>query len=353
MCFSGNFILQNSVNLPVVLQKHLQAEKNPFTNISKISGGALIQQKQKNSVMKNLPKKILIAAIAFSTVYSCNKTGYDKAEISAEPAADYSASVSDSVSMAATQTVPDKKFVKTADVNMEVKDVYDATIFIEKQLKELGGFVTESRLQSNVISEETFETSDADATLVKKYQTDNKMQVRVPTEKLGAFLTFINDQKVFLNSRIIIAEDVTANARIAELETKKLQKTGEVIEKMKNNGDKVDRTESNLDQNNQQEIANITLADNLKYSTIDIYIKEPKLRVAEIAITNTKNIDNKYKFNFFYDAKNAFVEGFYLVHRLIVGLITIWPVLLIGAAILYLLRKRKPVLYKTDSETTE
>ena len=314
----------------------------------------MVQQKPtKFTVMKNLPKKILIAAVAFSTVYSCNKGGYEKSEKVAESTSDYAAAVSDTVSMAASQTVPDKKFVKTADVNMEVKDVYDATIFIEKQLKELGGFVTESRLQSNVVSEETFETSDTDATLVKKYQTDNKMQVRVPTEKLGDFLTFINDKKVFLNSRIIVAEDVTANARIAELEIKKLKKTGEVIEKMKNNGDKVDRTENNLEQNNQQEIANITLADNLKYSTIDIYIKEPKVRVAEIAVTNTKNIDNKYKFNFFYDVKNAFVEGFYLVQRLIVGLITIWPILLIGSIIVYLLRKRKVVFTKTPSETTE
>ena len=304
--------------------------------------------------MKKLPSKIVLGSFVLLSIFSCKKGNYDKAEAVAEPNADYAAAVSDSVSMAASQNVPDKKFVKTADVNMEVKDVYDATIFIEKHLKELGGFVTESRLQSNVVSEETFETSDTDATLVKKYQTDNKMQVRVPTEKLGEFLTFINDKKVFLNSRIIIAEDVTANAKIAELETKKLKKTGEVIEKMKNNGEKVEKTENNLEQNNQQEIANITLADNLKYSTIDIYIKEPKLRVAEIAVTNTKNIDNKYKFNFFYDAKNAFVEGFYLVQRLIVGFIMIWPVLLAGSLIYYFLRKRKvftPIKKKELSES--
>ncbi len=303
--------------------------------------------------MKNLPKKLLIATVAFSTVYSCKKGGYDKAETVAEPTADYAAAVSDSVSMSASQTVAEKKFVKTADVNMEVKDVYDATIFIEKQLKDLGGFVTESRLQSNIVSEETFETSDTDATLVKKFQTDNKMQVRVPTEKLGDFLTFINDKKVFLNSRIIIAEDVTNNAKIAELETQKLQKTGTVIKKMKNNGEKVEKTESNLEQNKQQNIEKMNLADNLKYSTVDIYIKEPKVRVAEIAVTNTNNIDNKYKFNFFYDAKNAFVEGFYLVQRLIVGLIKIWPIILIGFLIIYFLRKRKAVVPNPTQNTTE
>ena len=295
--------------------------------------------------------KFAVAFVAFSFIYSCKKGGYQKTESVAETSADYTVAVSDTISIAASQTVPDKKFVKTADVSMEVQDVYDATIFIEKQLKQLGGFVTESRLQSNVVSEKTYETSDIDATLVKKYQTDNKMQVRVPTEKLGELLNFINDKKVFLNSRIIIAEDVTANAKIAELEMQKLKKTAEVIDKMKNNGEKVDRTEQNLQQNNNQQIANISLSDNLKYSTVDIYIKEPKFRIAEIAVTNTKNMDNKYKFNFLYDIKNAFVEGFYLIQRLLVILVTIWPIILTGGIILYFFRNKKTFNSKAKADS--
>ena len=54
----------------------------------------------------------------------------------------------------------------------------------------------------------------------------------------------------------------------------------------------------------------MNMTDDLKYSTIDIYIKEPQLRIAEIAVTNTTSIDNKYKYNFIYDAKDGFVYGF-------------------------------------------
>ncbi|SNV44776.1 Uncharacterised protein [Chryseobacterium taklimakanense] len=295
--------------------------------------------------MKSIHLKLAASAILLSAVFSCKK-GEVAANAVQTSTADY-AVVSDSVSMAATQQVADRKFVKTADINMEVKDVYEATIFIEKQLKELGGFVTVSRLNSNVISEDTFETSDSEATLVKKYQTENRIQARVPSEKLGDFLTRINDKKMFLNSRTILAEDVTNNAKIAQLEKQKLEKTGEVIGKMKNSGDKVDRTENNLEQHNQQQIADITLADDLNYSTVDIYIKEPKIRVAEILVTNTKNIDNKYKFTFFYDAKNAFVEGFYIIQRLLVGLITIWPLMLILGFMVYFLRRKKSGLSET------
>jgi hypothetical protein len=246
--------------------------------------------------MKNFNTKIIASSFILLIVFSCKKG--EMAESSADAkissSTGYTAeAITDSVSYAANQQIADKKFVKTADVNMEVKDVYDATIFIEKQLKNLGGFVTVSRLNSNVVSEETFETSDSEATLVKKFQTENKMQIHVPSDKLGDFLTFINDKKVFLNSRVILAKDVTNNARIAELETKKLQQTRQVIDKMKNNGEKIEKTESNLTQNNDQQIQNMKLADDLKYSTVDIYIKEPQIRVAEIAVINSKNIDNK------------------------------------------------------------
>ncbi|MET3537812.1 DUF4349 domain-containing protein [Chryseobacterium limigenitum] len=292
--------------------------------------------------MKTTYIKLSLATVLLLGIHSCKKGEATANKYELEATADSAAAVvSDSVSSAATMKVKDKQFIKTAEVNMEVKDVYEATISIEKSIQELGGFVTKSNLQSNVVSEDTYNTSSNDAMLVKKFQTENTMQVRVPTDKLGELLTLINDKKLFLNSRIINAEDVTAGIKYAELEGKRIKKSSENISQLKANKDKVKLDDDNMSENNQQQLANMNVADNLKYSTVDIYIKEPKLRIAEIAVTNTKNIDNKYKFNFIYDAKNAFVEGFYLIQRIVVGLITIWPILLITTAIIYLLRKRK------------
>lgn len=247
----------------------------------------------------------------------------------------------DSVSIAANQEVEGKKFVKTAEVDMEVKNVYDATISIEKSLKELGGFVTNSRLIAHTLSENTYNTSDESAILVRKYQNENQMQVRVPTEKLGEFLTSINDKKLFLNTRIITASDVTANIKMAELDQKRLEKTGENIAQLKATKDKVNIADTNMDLANQQKILDINLTDKLKYSTVDISIKEPKISVAEIPITNIKNIDNKYKSNFFYEVKNALVDGFYLIKQIIVFFISIWPFLLIGGIVLYFFKRKK------------
>ena len=295
--------------------------------------------------MKNLVSKTILGSAILISIFSCNKKEtVGNSTIEKNVSEDYAVSVSDSISSVATMKVKDKEFIKTADVNMEVKDVYDATISIEKSLKDLGGFVTSSRLNSQTISEETFNTSNEHAILVRKFQTENTMQVRVPSEKLGEFLNLINNKKVFLNSRVILAEDVTSNIKLAKLEEKRNAKTAENIHKLKTNTDKVSMIDDNLSEGNLQKISTYEMSDLLKYSTVDIFIKEPKLRIAEIAVTNTRNIDNKYKFNFFYDVKNAFVEGFYLIQRLIVGLVSIWPILVIASLIFYFLRKRKKPL---------
>lgn len=301
--------------------------------------------------MKTTYLKLSAAVVLLVGIYSCKKGEAVNSESEIYAEADSAYVTSDSISSVATMKVKDKQFIKTADVNMEVKDVYEATIAIEKSVQELGGFVTRSNMQCNVLSEETYNTSNEDAVLVKKYQTENTMQLRVPTEKLGALLTFINDKKLFLNSRLINAEDVTANMQYAKLEGERIKKNEQNISQLKANKDKVTLDNDNMQDGNLQQLANMNVTDNLKYSTVDVYLKEPKLRVAEIAVTNSTNVDNKYKFNFLYTAKNAFVEGYYLIQRILVLVISVWPLLIIAAAGLYFFRKRK--LIKTREISTE
>lgn len=292
--------------------------------------------------MKTTYIQLSLSAVLLLGIYSCKKGEVAETDLNAYATTDSTAAVlSDSISSVADMKVKDKQFIKTADVNMEVKDVYNATIAIEKSVQDLGGFVTNSNLQSNVVSESTYNTSNEEAMLVKKYQTENRMQVRIPTEKLGELLTAINTNKLFLNSRSINAEDVTANIKYSELEGKRNQKTSENISKLKTNKDKVTLDDKNMSEGNLQKFSSMNMTDDLKYSTIDIYIKEPQLRIAEIAVTNTTSIDNKYKYNFIYDAKDGFVYGFYLIQRIIVALINVWPLVLIAAIIIYFLRKRK------------
>ena len=300
----------------------------------------------------NLKTAAVFFAVTISVI-ACKKS-----EISeyGSPAIADSAAVavtSDSISMAATQEVEGKKFIKTADVNMEVKNVYESTISIEKYLKKNGGFVTKSEMNSSVLSEENFPINDAEAKLVREFRQINDMEVRVPTVKLGEFLEFVNQSNLFLHTRNISAEDVSANIMMADLEEKRMKKTESNIQTIKNNSEKVNLADNNLSEQNNQKLATHNLSDNLKYSTVNLHLKEPSSRISSIAVTNTKNFDNQYRYNFFYDVKNAIIKGFYLTQEIIVGLFTIWPILLFSGIGFYFWKKRKTVSKNFNSENKE
>ena len=300
----------------------------------------------------NLKTAAVFFAVTISVI-ACKKS-----EISeyGSPAIADSAAIavtSDSISMAATQEVEGKKFIKTADVNMEVKNVYESTISIEKYLKENGGFVTKSEMNSSVLSEENFPINDAEAKLVREFRQINDMEVRVPTVKLGEFLEFVNQSNLFLHTRNISAEDVSANIMMSDLEEKRMKKTENNIQTIKNNAEKVNLADNNLSEQNNQKLATYNLSDNLKYSTVNLHLKEPSSRISSIAVTNTKNFDNQYRYNFFYDVKNAIIKGFYLTQEIIVGLFTIWPILLFSGIGFYFWKKRKTVSKNFNSENKE
>ena len=300
----------------------------------------------------NLKTAAVFFAVTISVI-ACKKSEiseYGSPEIADSAAV---AVTSDSISMAATQEVEGKKFIKTADVNMEVKNVYESTISIEKYLKKNGGFVTKSEMNSSVLSEENFPINDAEAKLVREFRQINDMEVRVPTVKLGEFLEFVNQSNLFLHTRNISAEDVSANIMMADLEEKRMKKTESNIQTIKNNSEKVNLADNNLSEQNNQKLATYNLSDNLKYSTVNLHLKEPSSRISSIAVTNTKNFDNQYRYNFFYDVKNAIIKGFYLTQEIIVGLFTIWPILLFSGIGFYFWKKRKTASKKINPKNLE
>lgn len=292
--------------------------------------------------MKTTYIRVSLAAFLLTAVYSCKKGEVSQDDLTTYATADSAAATaSDSISAAASVRVKDKQFIKTAEVNMEVKNVYDATVSIEKSVQELGGFIIRSDMKSNVVSEETYNTSDEEAILIKKYQTENAMQVRVPSEKLGELLTLINDRKLFLNTRSIHAEDVTSDIKYAALESNRVKKNETNISRLKPGKDQVTLDNENAAEGNIQQLNSMNITDQLKYSTVDIYIKEPGVRVAAIPVINTESINNQYKSDFIYRAKSAFVEGYYLIQKIMLGLIIIWPILLIAVIITYFIKKRR------------
>lgn len=293
-------------------------------------------------------KQVIVGVLFLSFVFSCNKKA-ENAEV-IMPLGLGEEMVTDTlvepISMVATQEIEGKKFIRKADVNMEVKDVYETTVFVENTLKEMGGFVTSSNYESMVEEEKHYPQSDEKTMLVRKYSSVNKMKVRVPTEKLMDFLKVLNEKSLFLNHRTITAEDVSASIKMTELEKQRTQQHKNKLSQQVNTTKNAEATNDNEREINEQKIQEFNLADELKYSTIEIFIKEPKTKISQIEIPNIKSQENQYKYNFWYDVKEAFIDGFYVFQRFLVFLVEAWLFILAIVLGVFAWRNRYKILKK-------
>ena len=308
--------------------------------------------------MKSITQKIVFSLVFLVIIASCAKKNeaegtyedLDLKSLESEAVAD---STTAPISMAASQEVEGKKFVRKADVNMEVSDVYQATIYIENTLKEMGGFVTLSNYRSEVLEEKVFPQSDEKSMLVREYITKNQMQVRVPTEKLSDFLKQLNDKNIFLRERIITAEDVSTNIKMAELEKQRMAKHKAQLSQQTNTIKNAEAVNENERELIYQKINDLNLADELKYSTVEIYLSEPKSKISQVEIPNTKSLKNKYQGGFGYSIKEAFADGFYGFQQFLILVAHAWMFILAGILGIFIWKNRKKFWKKSDKKEEE
>ena len=308
--------------------------------------------------MKSITQKIVFSLVFLVIIASCAKKNESEAayavtdlkNLESEAVAD---SATAPISMAASQEVEGKKFVRKADVNMEVSDVYQATIYIENTLKEMGGFVTLSNYRSEVLEEKVFPQSDEKSMLVREYITKNQMQVRVPTEKLSDFLKQLNDKNIFLRERIITAEDVSTNIKMAELEKQRMAKHKAQLSQQTNTIKNAEAVNENERELIYQKINDLNLADELKYSTVEIYLSEPKSKISQVEIPNTKSLKNKYQGGFGYSIKEAFADGFYGFQQFLILVAHAWMFILAGILGIFVWKSRKKFWKKSEKKEEE
>lgn len=298
--------------------------------------------------MKSL--KVSVAILIFSLgLMGCNQNSklensystidsVESQELAMESEMDAINESSDSVmtSSAATYQDPKRKFVRKADVSMEVDNVYKSTIKVEAKLAEIGGFVEESQLSSNINSRQTFPISSDSAREVKRYTVRSQMTVRVPQEHLGAFLIALGDEIQFLNYRNISAEDVSLNMEWAKLEKERWNKTNQQLTalnhqsgKIKDKKEVIQSMSSNQSHVNQETFNTLKLNDEVNYSSIQLEFTE-KEKIAETMVFNAKSYDDKYRPDFLYSAVNSLKGGYYLLQIVLLGLLYLWPLLILA-----------------------
>jgi hypothetical protein len=294
--------------------------------------------------MKILKK--LFFVFTASVIFNACQPGKESFENSESLSADSIKNDAPLSSTAATYQDEKRKFIRTADLNMEVENVYKSTQKIEMKIAELGGFVTQSNLESEVLSEKTFPIDVDSAYQVKNYIVNNKMILRIPSRELGSFLNSLNSEMKFLYFRNISAEDVSINFIVSEMEKERLQTTNQKLDQINEEGGKVkdkmnvvETIDRNNSQKNLQKYSDLKMQDEIAFSTVNLYISE-KEKVSQTKIINAQHFDEKFHPKFAYRANNAIQDGFYLFQSICIGLLYFWPFLIILLILTVIFRKQ-------------
>lgn len=281
-------------------------------------------------------------AIAF---FGCGQSMEEKSKL--ENSLSDSVSTAFISSLAAVENSKDssRKFIRTAELKFKVKNVIKSTYDIENITNRKGGFVIFTNLTSH-IDYVTTKAVSADSSLETSYFTvTNFITLRVPNTKLDSTLKEISSNIDFLDYRIIKAEDVALQIVSNNLTQRRSAKNEERLKHaIDNRGKKLNETTtaeeillSKQEQADNASISNLSLTDQIKFSTINLSIYQRQTIKREL-ISNDKNID-VYEPSFGTKVFESLKYGWNILETFLVFIVKLWGLFLF-ALVAYFIYKR-------------
>jgi hypothetical protein len=238
-----------------------------------------------------------------------------------------------------------RKFIRTADLKFKVKSVINSTYAIENITKRFDGFVTYTNLNSD-IDNRTLIAMSADSSVETTYYTvSNSMTIRVPNTQLDTTLKSIATLIDYLDYRIIKADDIAIQYLSNQMTQNRVEKHEERLKSaIDNRGKKLNETtnaEENLlnkqEQSDNAKIANLTLNDQVNYSTITLSIYQRQTIKREL-IANNSNV-SEYEPGFGSKLWESLKFGWEILEGFFIFIAKLWGVILIGIIFFVVIKK--------------
>ena len=219
----------------------------------------------------------------------------------------------------------DKKIIKTALLNLEVKDYTGYYSSLREKIKNLGGYIAQEEQRQSA------------------YKIENTLVIKVPVEQFDNALVQLTDKAEKLNEKKITSQDVSAEYidTRSRMESKKQvrQQYIALLKQAKNMEDILNvQSEINSIQEEIEAAAGRVeyLGHSSAYSTIN-------LTYYQVLNSSASDID---KPSFGTRISAAFKTGWEWVTSLFVGLVSIWPLFLVTFLALIFYRRMKPAKVK-------
>jgi hypothetical protein len=288
--------------------------------------------------------KIILGIGIIISIYNCKSA---RKEISENSRQSDSISTGYISSSAAVEKNLDttRKFIRTADLKFKVKNVIKSTYDIENIVGQQGGFITYTNLESN-INFVTQTAISADSSVETTYYTvSNSIKLRVPNIKLDTTLRLIARNIIHLDHRLIKADDVALEILSNNLAQKRSAKNEErLVKAIDNRGKKLTETTSaeelllsRQEESDNAKIANLSLKDQINFSTVDVYIYQRQTASRE-TIANEKSLE-EYKPGFGQRMIKSVKFGWEIIEAIVVFLLNLWAIFLVGLAGIFIYKR--------------
>ena len=225
----------------------------------------------------------------------------------------------------------ERKFIRTAQVEFRVREVYRAALAIEDLAAKHGGFVVRNSIRSDVEGLEIRPSGDGKLVELATYTVRGVLQVRVPSAQTQAFLRGLADQVEFLDNRNYEAMDAQfelLQRRLAYARYQDAQQAqGEAAQGRGKLGDKIDAIAARTGSQAQRDEALIEqkqYEDRVAFATIDLSLYQTPL----VRRTERMDVDAVVRRDgpgFFPRLGHAMARGWYGLLDVAIGLSSLWP----------------------------
>jgi hypothetical protein len=307
---------------------------------------------------------VAIAALLFVFIFACSrsqraadiKIPVDELKSSVPDQIESSVDSAVAVNKPSPEELGERKFIRTADLKFKVNKVDDAVIDIENKIRSFGGFVNLSRLE-NIIQDSTNVFISQDSTLQTiHYITEGFLILRVPDYLMDSLLTILNPLSTFTLNREIHADDVRIQMLTNNLSNQRAIRTSRRIEhdidvkgKKLSDIEEAEKTREEREESaDNAKISNLTLDDEVRFSTISIEIyQDPVIRYTRIL--RDRRI-NEYQLPFISQVSDSFESGWQLIKDLIIALTRFWSVFVLCILAYFVFIKYFQVMKKIKTD---
>jgi len=253
-------------------------------------------------------------------------------------------------SSATTYSDGERKFIRTANAEFRVRDVYRSALAIEDLVAAHGCFVTRNEIGSQIDSVQSRPGGDGKVIELASYIVRGTLQVRVPSDRTQGFLRALIGQIEFLDRRTFAATDAQFELLRQQLVQRRNEEAQQALGEATAEGGRLGQKADAIAERNDAKagrdealIAQKTFEDQVAFATIDLSLYQQ----AQIRRSERPDVDGVIRREgpgFLARAGHAMGMGWYALLTVLVALLNLWPlwlVLLALAAALLARRRRR------------